>query len=128
MRTGLDANTVLLASPGPPGSGLPAAIQILSDGDRISTEVRAAGSGYLVIGDAMQVPGWSVTIDGRPARIIPADYAMVAVAVPAGTHKVTFTYAAPGEEAGAVITCLALLIGAGCVWWDVSRRRRKSLD
>jgi hypothetical protein len=127
MEAGLAANTVLLAAPGPPGSGLPASIQILSDGDRISAEVRAAGSGYLVVGDAMQVPGWSVAVDGRPARMVPADYSMVAVAVPAGTHKVTFTYTAPGEEAGALITGLALLIAAGCVWWDVSRRRSKYL-
>ena len=37
-------------------------------------------------------PGWTVTVDGRPARTIMVAPALVAVTVSAGTHRVAFLY------------------------------------
>ncbi len=36
--------------------------------------------------------GWSATVDGVETEIIKADYGLMAVAVPAGTHDISFTY------------------------------------
>ena len=135
MKAGLPPSSVLLSSPGPAPSGRGATVAVGRDsGDRITATVRAGGGGYLLVSDAMQVPGWSVTVDGRPAVLRAADYAMVAVWVPGGVHRVSFTYRAPGQVAGAGLTGAALLVAAALIWWDAygsaaarrsPRRRRR---
>lgn len=129
LQKGLAPSTVLLSAPGGLGAaGRPASVDVTEDsGDRISARVRATGAGYLVVADPMQLPGWSVTVDGRAAHLLPADYAMVAVAVPAGTHTVAFSYQAPGELAGAAISLVGVVACGALLWADrwLPRRRRR---
>ena len=40
-------------------------------------------------------PGWSVRVDGRPARLLSHDRVFQAVDLPRGTHEVTFSYRPP---------------------------------
>ncbi|WP_194908560.1 YfhO family protein [Catenulispora rubra] len=119
-------NTVVLSDPGPAGSGQPAAVQVVNDGmDSITADVTAQGSGYLVVADADQV-GWAATVDGRPAGLVKADQGMVAVDVPAGTHKVTVRYSMPQQGlatwASALVGASLLAVPTGEWWWE--RRRR----
>jgi hypothetical protein len=121
-RNAIPADQVVLDDPGPAASGQPATVSITHDyGDQIVADVDAEGAGYLVVADAMQQPGWSVYVDGKPADLVAADHAMVAVAVPAGVHHVSFGYRAPGQATGAALSGVAvlLLIGAG-----IAERRR----
>jgi uncharacterized membrane protein YfhO len=79
----------------------------------------------LVLADTW-MPGWSAELDGRPAELRPANLAFRAVAVPAGEHRVRFTYASAawttGSRIGAV-ACAAWLVLAGAT---LSRRGRSS--
>ena len=55
---------------------------------------------------------WKATIDDRPAPVMPADFAIQAVPVPAGSHTVRLTYDDPSIGiglAGTVISLLALV-------------------
>ena len=123
LEKGLPGDEVVLNSTGPQGSGRNAAVSVSNDsGDEVAAEVNASGAGYLVVADAMQQSGWSVTVDGKAARLVPADDAMVAVYVPAGRHRIVFDYAAPGQVEGAALSVTATLIGVALVLWD--RRRR----
>jgi uncharacterized membrane protein YfhO len=70
--------------------------------------VEAGSPGILVIGDPFY-PGWSALLDGKPAPILAADYALRAVALPAGAHTVELTYRSGPLEAGLAISELALL-------------------
>ena len=118
---------VVLGAPGPTASGKPAKISVVTDGGQtISADVDASGAGYLVVADALQEAGWSVEVDGKPAKLLPADHALVAVAVPSGAHRVTLRYHAPGQLAGAGLTGVAivLLFGVGAV----QRRRTRRMD
>jgi len=60
--------------------------------------------------------GWSATVNGAPARILPANYAFRAVEVNAGRTVVEFAYWPPGLTLGlalsltAVAAVLALLL------------------
>jgi hypothetical protein len=124
LGTGVAPGTVVLSEPGPRGSGAPADVRVTEDsGDRISARVDAHGAGYLVVADALQRPGWSVRVDGHPAKLVAADAAMGAVLVPAGTHEVTFSYTVPGQVTGAAISLASLLTLLGLLAWELRRRR-----
>jgi hypothetical protein len=133
LQRGVPGNDVVLDSPGPPASGRPATVSVTKDGNGdIAAEVTADGGGYLVVADAMQQPGWSATVDGAPARLVPADDAMVAVYVPAGSHRVSFDYSTPGQTVGVALTGLGFVATIVAFEWEriqgwlpvVNRRRR----
>src|SRR5206468_3454031 len=74
------------------GAASDGAVTVTSDGmDSIGATVTTSASGYLVVADSDQV-GWSVTVDGKKAKLVPADQGLVAVQVPAGTHTVALRY------------------------------------
>ena len=116
MKRRLDPSEVVLSAPGPPGSGEAAQVRIAEDsGDRIAVEVRAAGTGYVVVGDPL-AQGWEATVDGRPAELRPSDHAGVAVLVPKGSHRVELRPESSGWRLGRGISSLSLvLLGIGVV-------------
>jgi hypothetical protein len=65
--------------------------------------VRAGSPGWLVMAD-MYAPGWRVTVNGRDAKLIRADYTLRAVAVPAGRSRVALKYRPPGFLVGLIIS------------------------
>jgi uncharacterized membrane protein YfhO len=54
-------------------------------------------------------PGWSATVDGASAPIVPAFDALLAVAVPSGRHDVRFVYHTPGATAGIVVSITSMV-------------------
>jgi hypothetical protein len=77
----------------------------------------------LVLLDDNLADGWSVRVDGRPARVLRADAVLRGVVVGPGRHEIRWSYTVPGLRAGAALSLLALavLAGAGIV---LVRRRR----
>ncbi len=119
----LPADSVVLSEPGPLPSGKGAVLHAVHDsGDNITVDVAAAGAGYLVVADSMQ-SGWRVSIDGAPARMVDADHAFSGVFVPAGQHRVEFSYRGQGMVAGLFITAVSLVILAALYLWARVRRR-----
>jgi hypothetical protein len=124
LAAGIPADEVVLNEAGPQTSGEDAQVMVTADsGDQISAKVTAPGAGYLVVADAMQQPGWSVTVDGKTAKLVPADDAMVAVAVPPGHHRINMSYTAPGEGVGAALTAGGVVVSLSLLWWDARRPR-----
>jgi hypothetical protein len=70
--------------------------------------VNAAAEGTLVLRQ-QAAPGWSVTVDGRPAESLVVEEIFRGVAVPGGRHEVVWTYLPASFQAGAVMTCVTLL-------------------
>ena len=77
--------------------------------ERVVVETDAAMPSYLVLSDTFD-PGWSATVDGRPAPIRPAYLAFRAVFLPAGKHTVEFRYRPAGFALGAVLSSCGLLL------------------
>lgn len=95
------------------------------DPDRVDVRVTTEAPGFLVVLDTW-MPGWSATVDGRPATVLRGDHAFRVVALPApGRHRVVFRYRAPGLRAGAVISLATLL---GLVGLVASSRHRRRAD
>ena len=90
----------------------------------LEIEVDSESEGYLFLSDPFY-PGWQAEVDGEPATILRANYAFRAVAVPAGSHRVTMAFRPGSWYAGLGITAftvaILLLLGVWAVW----RRRQK---
>jgi hypothetical protein len=125
LAGGVDGDAVLLHGPGPQASGGGAELTLLEDRNgRTRVRIDAEGSGYLVVADAVQQDGWSVTLDGEPAELLPADHALGATYVPAGTHEVLFRFEPPNREAGWAVSALALLASVAAVTGSPGRSDR----
>ena len=117
------AERVLVEAPvgglGRPGG--PAEVRVEArEQTRVEVSVRGDADGLLVLGDPWY-PQWRVEVDGRPAELLRVDHAFRGVRVPAGSHRVVFTYQDRALQAGLVLSCLTALGLAGLWWW---RRRR----
>jgi hypothetical protein len=76
--------------------------------ERVVAEITTNSPGLLVLTDLFY-PGWIAEEEGRRLEILRADGFFRAVALPAGTHRVTFRYRPLSVLAGAGISAAALL-------------------
>jgi hypothetical protein len=114
------ATQVLLEAfppPAPPasssGDGSRPRVTSLREGwNRRTIDLVVAQPGYLVLAYTYY-PGWSAAVDGRPAEILRANYALLAVPVEAGQHRVELTYRPLSFIIGAVVSGLAVLAMVG---------------
>jgi len=86
--------------------------------NRLQIETSSPTATVLVLSEILY-PGWFVSVDGQPARIVVADYLLRGVALPAGEHRVEMHYAAPAARNGAIISGLTvcLILGLGIYAW-----------
>jgi Bacterial membrane protein YfhO len=77
--------------------------------ERVVANVSADTGGILVLTD-LAYPGWTASLDGRPAALLTADGFFRAVAVPAGSHRVIFRYRPLSFYAGAAVSVAALAL------------------
>jgi hypothetical protein len=54
-----------------------------------------ASSPALLVRSETFDPNWTARVDGRETRVVPADFAFQAVALPAGRHRIVFEYRNP---------------------------------
>jgi uncharacterized membrane protein YfhO len=56
------------------------------------------------------LPGWSAAVDDRPVPWVTADAIRRAVPMPAGAHRITWRYRAPGLLLGLVLAGLGIAL------------------
>lgn len=82
----------------------------------VEAEVDSPVPALLVIAEAWY-PGWRAGIDGREARCFPANGWMRAVLVPAGRHRVRFTYHQERLVPGCLLSLAAGALLCGLYFW-----------
>jgi hypothetical protein len=92
--------------------------------DSVRIAVSASSDRILVLSDVWY-DAWTATADGKPTKVLRADYAFRAIVVPAGTKEVMFRYQSTRYESGKFKTqifgaYLALVLGA---FFVLSRRK-----
>ncbi|HEU4726685.1 MAG TPA: hypothetical protein VFT22_02315 [Kofleriaceae bacterium] len=88
--------------------------------DEIVATVDAPRDGIVVLNE-LAFPGWSVEVDGAPARPFVANYFQRAALVPAGSHTIRWRFAPPNVRALLDGYLLALAIMLAAAAWP--RRR-----
>jgi hypothetical protein len=88
---------------------------------RIELKVTAPTPSVLLLNDKFD-PDWTVSVDGRPATVLRANFLMRGVQVPPGDHTIAFRYQLRSAVfyVGLGATLVGVLLGA-FVWYD-SRR------
>jgi hypothetical protein len=82
------------------------------DSDRIELRVEAAQPGFAHVVETFD-PGWTATVDGSNAPVLPANGFAMAIPVPPGRHSIALRYRTPGRTTGVVLSLLSFgsLIG-----------------
>jgi hypothetical protein len=68
------------------------AISARGSGDRVNLAVESAPVDRFLVANELYYPGWSATVDGKPAQIYPTNAVMRGVVVPAGATTIDFSY------------------------------------
>ncbi|HEX6575833.1 MAG TPA: YfhO family protein [Gemmatimonadaceae bacterium] len=92
--------TLYLTSPAPPGSAL------------------VVSENYF--------PGWTATVDGKPAAIGRTDYTLIGVELPAGGRKIELTFDDPAYEQGKIVTLIALMLTAIMIGGGIFMERKRT--
>jgi hypothetical protein len=113
--------------PMPSATGEPGDVKVVEQGyNHWSLEVGLDRPGVLVTPDVWY-PEWSVWVDGQERSILRADYALRAVALPAGDHRVEFRYEARSYRRGRTVAWISAAgIFAGWILPPVFGRRRRA--
>jgi hypothetical protein len=93
---------------------------------RVELQAESAADGMLVLADTYY-PGWRAFVDGVEMPVYRADWALRAVAVPAGRHRVEFSYVPTGFGAGLAASAAGLMMTASLLLIGWGRRSDEKL-
>jgi hypothetical protein len=96
--------------------------------NRVVVEIDAPAAGVVVLNEKL-LSGWRATVDGADAAGFRANYMLRAVVVPAGTHRIEWSYHPPRYRAlfAAWLAGLAFLAAAAVAAVRAHRRRPTSV-
>ena len=97
---------------GAPGPSEPVDVLEGDDPTRVEMEVSLRSPGLVVLAD-VYYPGWLLEVDGRPAEILRVDRAMRGAIVPAGSHRLVYTYRPTSVVAGTALSAVGVLAWLG---------------
>ena len=81
--------------------------------DRTVLEATLEHAGLVILADVFY-PGWTLTIDDKPAPIYRGNRLMRAAAVRAGKHRLVYQYQPTSFRVGLILSALALVVLGGC--------------
>ena len=100
----------------------PSTVRLLRyNSNRVTIDAVLPQPGYLVLAQTLY-PGWLARVDGQPARVLRANYALCAIQLPEGAHRVELAYRSLSFYLG--LAASGLTWGALAVWGAWAARRR----
>ncbi|MBU2488374.1 MAG: YfhO family protein, partial [Proteobacteria bacterium] len=101
----------------------PGGFTILEQGrNRLAVQVAAPENALFLVNDSRD-PGWTAVQDGRPAPILAANHAFMALEVPAGVHTLEMSFTPQGWRAGLAVSLFAILALAATAFAAFRPRR-----
>ncbi|HMJ16169.1 MAG TPA: YfhO family protein, partial [Polyangiaceae bacterium] len=80
--------------------------------------------GLLVVSEAAY-PGWSASVNGKPATWVQANFVLRGIELPAGDHQVRFVYRSPALRQGLVLSSIGVALLALAFGIAYARRQRR---
>jgi hypothetical protein len=106
---------------------LPSAAElVVHDRHRVVLKADAQAPGVLVLSDAFYA-GWTATVDGKPAPILPVDLALRGVPLSTGPHRIEMTYRDSALPRGLLLSIAGLVGLALLALWGRAWRRQPSV-
>ncbi|MFP4015311.1 MAG: YfhO family protein [Chitinispirillaceae bacterium] len=93
--------------------------------NRIEMNVSSENGGILVLSE-IHYPAWKAYVDGKEAPLYRADYALRAIPVPKGEHKVVCRYESSSFTNGLLITLISILVTASITAFSIIKRRKQA--
>jgi hypothetical protein len=122
-RTRVVAERPIAGIPRDAGGGSAGSARIVDyDAERVRVDSDANRRAVLVLTDNWY-PGWKATVDGKEVPIERVDYLIRGVPVPAGRHRVEFSYEPASWRAAWIVSAVALLAILAAAGIGVRRRR-----
>ncbi|HKN38576.1 MAG TPA: YfhO family protein [Acidimicrobiia bacterium] len=78
----------------------------------VSLTVAPSNPGGLLVLSDQWYPGWTATVDGKPATILRGDVALRAVALSPGAHRIRFRYQPRWPLNGLAVFAFTVAVGA----------------
>lgn len=100
-------------------------VRALESSSSAALDVEAMANAFLII-TITRHKYWQATIDGRPAELLPTNFAYQGLRLPAGRHRVELRYRNPLVIWSAAVSVLALLFVAAAESGRLVRIRRAS--
>ena len=126
-RPPAERDVAAVVGPGPvagPGGAAPALSGVQWSDSGVQLHVRGAGASLVAV-SLFADRGWEAQVDGRQVSLTRVDGTLLGVVVPAGRHRVSFSYDPGHADLSVAITMVALaLAGVALAWPALSRRRR----
>ena len=92
--------------------------------ERLTIATRSSSPGVLIVSE-IYAEGWTATIDGVPAEILPTHHVLRGIPLPAGEHTIELRYDPMSLRLGLALSGIAaLLVIAACVGAFHARRGR----
>jgi hypothetical protein len=91
------------------------------EGDLYRARVDAPHTALVRIA-APYFPGWLAEIDGRDAKIVPVDLALMGVVIPAGSHELVVRYRSNWFRTGLAISVFGWLAALGGLVWAFRKK------
>ena len=79
------------------------------ESSRIEFQASTASDSFLVLSE-IDYPGWQARVDGQETTIYRTDYALRGIVVPAGNHRLEFSYRPMSLYKGAMLSATGLLM------------------
>ncbi len=94
--------------------------------ERIMMRVLAEGDAFLVLSEVFYPRGWKALLDGSPVRVYPVNGVVRGVRVPAGEHRIVFSYDRTLFNNGRAYSLGAAVLIVGLFAGGAVTRRRDS--
>jgi len=102
-------------------------VRILSyEPDAITMDASLPRPGFLLLLDTY-FPGWTATVNGKPAPVLRADYNFRAISLPAGKSSVSFTYRPASFRLGLWLCGLGILAVVALCFLPWKKKHRVSM-
>ncbi|WP_298348714.1 YfhO family protein [uncultured Dokdonia sp.] len=94
--------------------------------NKLVYQVENGSDGFMVFAENYYKNGWIATVDGVETTILPVNYALRGIKVPAGAHEVVMTFEPQVVKTGGMImlgsSLLLFLLVAGGIFYTVKNR------